>query len=279
MRPATPAQAYWNQRDAFKAARPRLQALAKGVNSAGDLSTFQWAQLFSFAMEFAPNLIVELGRGYGNSTCVFAEAANRLPDCRVLSLCNTEFWDRDVQPRLKKVVPASWFAPLDARYGDILAFDFEKALLGRERVLVFWDAHGFAVAECVLGDILPRLAARPHVVAMHDLSDARYFPPGVDDYGADELWTGDGKGWLRIGNIKSTVAQAIAITDFCTRNRLTLDSADHSFHSELSPEQLAELRATLGDEYCSVEGHWFWFSLNEKPGPYTFPRYVRRAGA
>lgn len=276
--PATPARACWNQRHALQAAGPRLQALQKGVNSPGDLSSFQWGQLFSFAMEFAPNLILELGRGYGNSTCVFTEAANRLPDCRVVSLCNTELWDRQVLPRLRTVVPAPWFAALDARNGDILAFDFEQAFRGRERVLVFWDAHGFDVAECVLGGILPLLVSRPHAVAMHDMSDARYQGPTTDPYGDDGLWRGEGKGWLRIGNIKSTVEQAVAITDFCTRNHLTLDSADHSLHTELAPAQIAELQGAVGP-FFSQEAHWFWFSLNEREGPYTFPRFVRRAGA
>ena len=42
---------------------------------------------------------------------------------------------------------------------DILEFDYRKALSDAKRVLIFWDAHGFDIAECVLGEILPIVAA------------------------------------------------------------------------------------------------------------------------
>src|SRR5262249_60970035 len=92
--PPTPAQAYWEQRRALREADGRLVALEEAVNAPRDLSPNQWAQLLAFALEFRPTLILELGRGLGNSTCVFTEAANRLPGgfCRVLSLCLTDYW-------------------------------------------------------------------------------------------------------------------------------------------------------------------------------------------
>jgi hypothetical protein len=31
------------------------------------------------------------------------------------------------------------------------------------------------------------------------------------------------------------------------------------------------MRELLGEELFSLQGHWFWFTLNERPGPYTFP--------
>jgi hypothetical protein len=276
---STPAESYWKQRF-FLERRERFHALQAAVNSASDLSAFQWGQLAAFGLEFAPDLILELGRGYGNSTCVFLEVAHALaPHSRVLSLCNTDFWSRQVRPRLRPLAGDEWLGTLQALETDILTFDYERALSGFERVLVFWDAHGFAVAECILGGILPLIASRPHLVLMHDLSDVRYLAPSSAQYGESGLWKGGGQGRrLRIGDIDSAEEQAVAIADFAGRNGLPLHSADHSLHTELeaSPERISELRERIGDLF-SLQAHWFWFSLNEIPGPYTFPRYSRPA--
>jgi len=285
--PPTPAQAYWGQRQALRDALDRLVALEEAVDDPRDLSPNQWAQLLAFALEFRPTLILELGRGLGNSTCVFTEAANRLPpgSCRVLSLCLTDYWETRTVPRLRGVVAAEWFSPLQAELANILAWDYESLVHPDDRVLVFWDAHGFEVAECVLGAILPLLAGKPHVVAMHDLSDARYLPPEQDRYEDRRLWMGMpsmGTGArVRLGHINSEVPQSVSIVDFCSRNRLTLESADHSFHTEIGsdPARMEELRDALGERHFSLGGHWFWFSLNERAGPYTFPAFTRPSRA
>jgi hypothetical protein len=279
MRSPTPAEGYWNQRLVLRDARERLIALEDAVNDPRDLTPSQWAQLMAFAIEFRPTLILELGRGLGNSTCAFTEAASRLDhgSCRVLSLCNTDHWVRRTLPKVLKVVPPEWPAPLQPVVADILTYDFEAALAGVERVFLFWDAHGFDIAECVLGKILPLLENRPHVVAMHDLSDARYLGASDDQYGGRGLWRGEGSTGsgprVRLGNINSEVGQVVAITDFCSRNRIPLDSADHSYHTELEPDpkKMEELRAAVGDRHFSLRGDWFWFSLNDASGPFTFP--------
>ncbi len=82
---------------------------------------------------------------------------------------------------------------------------------------------------------------------------------------------------MKLGIIDSAVEQSIAALDFTTRNHLTFDSADHSFHTMLSGPEQSEMRKTLG-ELFDTQGHWFYFSLNEKPGPYKFPGYVKRSG-
>lgn len=279
MRSPTPAEAYWNQRSVLGDARERLTALEEAVDDPRDLVPYQWAQLLAFALEFRPTLILELGRDFGNSTCVFTEAASRLErgSCRVLSLCLSNYWTRRTLPRLRTIVPPEWGASLQAVETNILTFDFEAALAGAERVFVFWDAHGFDIAECVLGRILPLIEKRPHVVAMHDLSDARYLSPADDLYGQRGLWrggpaTGNGPR-VRLGHINSEVGQAVSITDFCSRNRVPLESADHSFHTEIGTDakKMEELRSVIGERHFSLTGHWFWFSLNDAPGPFTFP--------
>lgn len=247
------------------------------VQAVGDqfsLTPFQYAQLFAFALEYAPDVILELGRGHGNSTAAFTEAANRLPGCRVISLCDTHLWREVTAPRLGAAVDDAWFQPLTALECDILAVDFATLLRGARRVLVFWDAHGFEVAQCVLGTILPVLADRDHIVVMHDVSDTRYC--GAPAPGARyAMWKGGytDVGDFRIAGIASKVPQAIAALDFVHRNRLTFESADHSIAQCLTndPEKVAWMQRELG-EFYDWQAWWYWFTLNERAGPYSFPK-------
>ena len=278
--PFSPGRAYWNQRFALAESRDRILALSHAVGRPSDLSTYQFSQLLAAALEFSPDLILELGRGKGNSTCAFTEAANLLSvsaPCRVLSLCMSKDWAQKTVPKLRAVVPSSWFEPLTAEVGDLLKYDYKQVFAGAKRVLVFWDAHGFDIAECVLGVIAPIVADRPHVFLMHDMSDTRY-ASGQTGYGGQRLWHGEnaGSARFRLGNIDSAVAQAISAQDFTTRNRITLDSADHSIDLELNqvPGRVQEIQTLLGEELFAMQAHWFWFSLNEHPGPYTFPRFA-----
>ncbi len=272
-----PATAYWNQRHVLTASRDRILALRDAVGHGCDLDPFQWAQLTAAALEFAPDLILELGRGKGNSTVAFTEAAFLAGGpTRVLSLCLSSDWEEQTLPRLRPLVTEEWLNNLTALRTEILSFDFATALKDAKRVLLFWDAHGFDIAECVLARILPLLADRQHLVIMHDLSDVRYAgrPP---EYRGDGIWKGnDWSGPLvRLGRIDSNVEQAIAAIEFTTRNEIALESADHSYHTGLSSIQQTEMRELLGPLF-DANAHWFYFSLNERPAPYVFPTLRRR---
>ena len=135
--------------------------------------SFQWGQLFAATLDFAPTLIVELGRHRGNSTCVFTTAAQAL-GARVVSLCLSERWRTETRPRIGHLVPPSWLSHLEAREEDIAAADFDAIVGDAARVLILWDAHGYHIAEHVLGRLLPAVADRPHLVLAHDVSDVRY---------------------------------------------------------------------------------------------------------
>jgi hypothetical protein len=278
----TPGKAYWNQRFALQNARERLLSLWRTVGHPVDMTAFQFAQLFALALEFEPDLILELGRGFGNSTCAFTEAAHHLPHpCRVVSLGDCASWDHKTVPLLRTVVDDNWFRPLEAPIGDILAVDFEKVLSGAKRVLIFWDAHGFEVAEYVLGSLLRLVSDRPNIVALHDMTDLRYCGE-VDPNGEYAMWKGsvDGEGRFCIGNLWSKVPQAISVLDFTTRNHLTFDSADHSIHTTIAvyPQKTAEMQELLGPELFDDKAFWYWFTLNEHAGPYKFPPANRPRG-
>lgn len=276
---ATPAQALWNQRQVMAGQADRLRTLIEAVGRPGDFSPPQWAQVNAFALEFAPDLIIELGRGFGNSTCCFLQAAQQLqrrPPCQLLSICLTNHWHAVTLPKLEPICTPEWFAPGRLIQGDIVDYNYAALVEKAERVLIFWDAHGFEVAECVLGNILPLVADRPHAVIMHDMSDLRYcLPPR--EYGEHGIWKGDDgvheKFW--IGHICSSVGQAISIIDFATRNRLPLHSADESLCAEFANDapRRQELEGLLGTDLFSMQAHWFWFTLHEAMLPCTFPHF------
>jgi hypothetical protein len=261
----SPALAVWNNRQKILESRDRLRALCEAVDWQNDLALYQWVQWFAIALEFKPDLIIELGRGRGNSTCVFTEAANSLPHCRVVSLCNSPDWDNDTKLRVAPIVSAQWFEPLEAKVTDILATDIQALLGDSQRILVLWDAHGYEIAEFMLSYMMPLLRSRQHLVIMHDISDMRYISVR-GDYQGEPLWKGGNASGPRLilGHLNSAVEQAVSILDFTSRNHLTLHSADESLHTELTDEQMSELQQNLGKELFSKNGHWFWFSLNEK---------------
>ncbi len=279
---ATPADALWNQRKRIASLSDRLKNLMKAVAHPGDLRPNQWVQLTAVTLDFRPQLIIELGRGYGNSTCCFLEAANQLGGpsaCKLLSICNSDSWFKQTAPRLKEVVPEQWFDPAEIRECDILEYDFAPIVQQADRCLVFWDAHGFEVAQYVLGGLLPLLSDRQHRVLMHDMTDTRY-NVAPREYHELGLWKGMNAGdtGICLGHIQSRVAQAISIVDFTTRNGIPLHSAEESLYGQLAhdPAKMTELTQLLGDELFGLSAHWFWFTLDEASESLTFPRFERR---
>lgn len=278
--PVSPGQALWNQRETVGALRDRFKALSDAVGRSSDMMLFQWAEIAAFALDFRPDLIIELGRGRGNSTCFFNEVAHRLGGaaaCRVVSLCLSDDWFALTLPRLKHVVTPEWFAPSEIKVCNILDYDITTLLEGAQRCFVFWDAHGFEIAEWVLGRLLPHLVDKPHRVVMHDICDARYESPSCA-YGETGIWRGTNaeEPSFLIGHIFSRVAQTISIIDFTSRNRLPLHSAAESLHTEIANDssRVKALKELLGDELFSLQALWFWFTLNEAAQAVEFPRYT-----
>ena len=190
------ARHYYEQRHRIHEDAAVLRALIGAVGWPNDLTPAQWTQWYSLVLGFAPDLIIELGRGYGNSTALFAQAAWRLRRMKaawrlgrmkIVSLCLTGEWASIAAPRIAKLVDPAWFASVDARRTDILSADYGEIIANHQRVLVLWDAHGFEIAELVLGDILPRLADRQHLLLLHDISDNRYASV-QRSYGGQPLW-------------------------------------------------------------------------------------------
>ncbi len=274
------AEAYYSQRHAISSDRETLERLISTVGRPTDLMPFQWAQWYATVLDFRPSLILELGRGQGNSTALFCQALARLGEGRVVSLCFSRDWEAATRPKLATWLPDEWFASLDARTGDILAADFEHLLVGESRVLVLWDAHGFEVASAVLGRILPGLVDRPHLVLMHDISDARHLPSSTRSYAGNPIW--QGAAWqdrtkqpesrVRIGWMDSCQNQVIAIADFTSRNELELGSADHEYHSFFDSEvKRQEMLDAIGPDLFSLTAHWAYLRLPQDGRELYFP--------
>lgn len=130
-----------------------------------DFPLEEWSKLYVLTVTFRPDLVLELGRGWGNSTCVFTEAANAV-GCRVVSVGfdSERAWETRTAPRLERVVDANWFAPLTIVQDNITTLAFRPLLEGSTRTLVFWDAHGTDVAEALFDRLLPELPPENRVV-------------------------------------------------------------------------------------------------------------------
>lgn len=276
-----------HQQSAIAANEQRIRALHETVDDSNSLSLNQWVHFHALALEYQPDLFIEIGRGFGNSTVAFVEALHHYnPDGRVYSICISDSWDVATLPKLQQFLDEDWFRPLDAPVIDMRDINFAAVVGDAKRVLVLWDAHGTEVADCVLSRLMPHLADREHFVVMHDISDGRYCGNSLD-YQGHPFWRGQETGWsfdtarLRLGWIDTVVEQTIPAIDFLTRNKLELGSADHFVKTEISrnPQLLQQLRDGYPQGFFDDINHWAFFSLNDTPGPYTFPGYQAEPGA
>lgn len=274
-------EAFWRQRAVLATMRPRLETLFSTLRAhmpaghPGDLSKGDWVKLVTLALEFKPEKIIEVGRCYGNSTIALTEAANRLGmrEKAFTSICLTN-WAASASA-IARVVPSDWFMPQDLLIENVCHTDFATLLGDSERVLIVWDAHGFDVAQTLLGTLLPLLENRQHVVIIHDIGDIRYHPhenayAGYGIWKGEILWPGP---TLRLGNVFGAVSEIIPLVDFVTRNALNLFSVEHSTRLVFDGDEskLQRMRAELGDSMFDRASGYHWLTLNESRGPFTFP--------
>jgi len=263
-----PSRAIWAQRQKLSDNLDRIkeadEILKEVMGGPKDFPRQQWTQFVSLILEFQPDLIIELGRGWGNSTCAFSLAAEWLQDvnCKILSLCLSDAWQTKTYPRLLESFSRhDIFRRVEAMIADIRTFDFTKHLAGRRRVFVFWDVHGWDVAEAILTNLLSRLKDVAHLVVIHDMADASHMAP--------DCLVGDEAAWLalgsampkfRFGSMCSQYEEGILLEDFATRNQINLRSAESSYFVNLTPAQVQILTSLFGPTYFSQYGFWYFFS-------------------
>src|SRR5262245_14224180 len=144
---------------------PHLHAL-RALIDRPLLAWMDWLLLFASATDHRPDLIVELGRSYGNSTCALTEAATALGRCRVRSYDHDHghTYERITVPRIRPLVSQDWLDHQEILHKDITEESAAEMLGDADRVLLFWDAHGEPLAQHVLARIFPALAERRHLI-------------------------------------------------------------------------------------------------------------------
>jgi hypothetical protein len=274
------AQAIWNNRIRLSEALPEIRTvrstLQDAIGGPRDFVHQQWLQVVSAVYEFKPDLIIELGRGYGNSTCALSVAAKMLrpAPCRILSLCLASSFVEISRPFLEThLEEKSLFEPLTALQCDIQAYDFARDVEKAQRIFIFWDAHGYDLAMALLAKLFPLLQGKPHLALVHDMADLKYMDQHLRRYGTEEAWLKAGSSAPKyvLGDVGSQFDEGVALVDFLGRNQIPFRSAESSYFSELSQEQLAELSELFGADF-SRYGFWYCFSLNDAEGaPISFP--------
>lgn len=178
------------------------------------------------AKSIGAEVAIDLGTGAGNSACVLSTV------CPVVHTIGYDSWSESL------AVPSG----VTRHTADIAGLDF-RPLIGEARsVLVFWDAHGFDIAERVLSHLMPLIADRRHIVVCHDICDNRNGRVDLS-YGGKRMWRGmadcygsaDEFAYANIGWASTIVDQLVPIMDFCRRNEIELRSADDDFAA--LPEQ------------------------------------------
>jgi hypothetical protein len=233
----------------------------------------------ALALDFKPDLILEVGRGAGHSTCALTQASHLLSpegECEVVSLCPSAIWNEEVEPRLRNFLPASWFGPLAVHQASPSDFDFSQVLSNRRRILVYWSDQSVEAAVCLLGKVLPTIADHPHLIAVHNLFDIRHMPRESYGYGENVWWkTGQlTQDMAYFGRYCGKASLVAPISDFLSRNGIEAYSADHSFALGFSNDQINEMLRLFGDNEFSLfkpYGCWSYFSLNNGSEPFILP--------
>jgi hypothetical protein len=206
-------------------AAPRLHEMRVLINRPL-LAWIDWLLLFASATDRRPDLIVELGRSHGNSTCALTEAATVLGPCRVRSYGydHEHAYERITVPTIGGLVSRDWLDHQEIIHKDITEESAAAMLGNAERVLLFWDAHGEQLAQHVLSRIFPALAEREHLIMVHDVYDTRYTavsPEYITERGFLTRWQAD---------LMSPHGEWVPIFDFVSRNRIRLDTPARSAH-------------------------------------------------
>jgi hypothetical protein len=143
----------------------RFATLAALVDASNDLPLEQWPRLYERALASGADLLLEVGRGYGNSTVVPTEAAHML-NIPVVSIGFDEppAFETITWPKLAPVVGNRWRGVLSVVQADVRGY---KRLASR-RCFLFWDAHGEGVADAMLERLIPGLPGGSTVV-VHDV--------------------------------------------------------------------------------------------------------------
>ena len=231
--------------------RERRSAIEQALIDLDVQDRFSPAQALTLAAvvkDFQPTVVLDLGTCTGGSAFSMALADEGV---QIHTFDRESFWDTWVAPR------ASPPANAHAHVCDLTEFDFAPLVRDAERVMIFWDAHGFEIAGRVFSHLLPLIADKPHLVISHDISDNRFNASDeARSYGGRMMFRGyehydrnmGTTARANLGWMTTAVDQGIALADFAWRNRLELSSVDHTVKVEADPALREALKAELYGE-------------------------------
>lgn len=237
--------------------------IRRRLSAIGDPHNFTFQQalwLAALARQIGADVAIDLGTGLGNSAATLGTVCQT-----VHSFDHSDHWRIRTLPDLTAAALPAF--NVKAYVGDMTKVDFRPLLKSAKSVVVFWDAHGFDIAELVFSHIMPLIADKPHVVVCHDISDSRHI--SVASYNGKRLWRGqtefyrqpDAFAYVNVGWAIANVDQVIPISDFCARNGMELGSADQTF-AQLSVEDQQAVTAVVGLSERPYF-HMAYFSMNQ----------------
>jgi hypothetical protein len=205
----------------------------------------------------------------GNSTMVLTEAS-KIANFQFVSL-GLESWDKE-QAHLKSEGANIHLENASIIQGDIRLFNFEPIVKDHEKILVFWDAHGFSVTESILSTLMPLIGSKQHWVIMHDIWDTRYMTPEESAYSSRALWMDQefdaiAPASVRVGHVESPFAEGIGAYDFTSRNGISFETFRHHYECWKSND-FASFKAfhkKIGGNFNEKISFLAHFSLNDIP--------------
>lgn len=230
-----------------------------------DLSIPQATLLMAIALDIAPDVIIDIGTGAGNSAITFAVAQSELRSS-IYTLGNPSI-DRRWSLTVERIRPriADFTEIVNSLDVDITKFDFAPLVRNAKVVMVFWDAHGYVIADAILCRLLPLIADRQHVIVCHDMSDNR-MSSHAKSYGGKPFWRGAMTGvetaYVSTSWVLTQVEQAIPILDFCWRNDMLFRSFDGETHLDIDEGERTSILRTAGLDASSLF-HMGYFTMNE----------------
>ena len=253
--------------DALVRLAPELRRILGLLDDAGNLSELQALMLSAVVLELRPNIIIDLGTGNGNSAVTFSLSVEETGKVYTFDLHSG--WNHSLSVKLAPI-SHRLDGIVTAIVGDLLQYDFTPLVRDAERILVFWDAHGYDIAQHVLGNLMPLISDKPHFVICHDMTDNRFVGPAARSYGGKRIWRGMDDFYKNpdatvagiVGWAFTIVDQVIPIFDFCWRNDMEFRSFDQELHAKLANETRNNVMVRLGlPEYSTI--HMGYFTMNE----------------
>lgn len=156
-------------RNLFQQQKNYLWDLCQRVGTEHDFAFDDWEILFYVLESYGPDCIFEIGRGMGNTTCVFLEHCVHHRDVKFISVDLYDNWHQETIARLPKDFPGNCFNH-ELLHMDFMDFDLTRIADGEwKNLLFFWDVNDVKVAKRVVNELLPQLQDKNVLVCMHDV--------------------------------------------------------------------------------------------------------------